>query len=253
MLTLEKELVENAKVLGLNLSQISEQAIEKRVEERLRPRGGKLVQIPKTQKITLKNIGPFRDEKVIEFSPGINIIVGPSGSGKTTVLNSLRSAYSDYLPPAKHIDASKNEESYVKVEPEKGRIKKGGGVTLEKGVDIERDNSKADSSGLKLSSRTGFDSIDEIGDKIERYLEMFDERSEGVPSAGNKAFREILFQFIKTRSTECYIKDDALSLLDQKAREIMMDIFVEEKEKQVIITDVESFPDRDSVKVIKIE
>ena len=87
MLTLDNDLVEKARDLGLNLSAISAEAIKMEV-------ASKSIKnlIPAVKSLKLHNVGPFKDVS-LSFTDGLNIICGTNGSGKSTILRSLIYAF----------------------------------------------------------------------------------------------------------------------------------------------------------------
>jgi ABC-type glutathione transport system ATPase component len=87
MLTLDNDLVEKARALGLNLSAISAEAIKMEV-------ASKSIKnlIPSVKSLKLHNVGPFKDVS-LSFTDGLNIICGTNGSGKSTILRSLIYAF----------------------------------------------------------------------------------------------------------------------------------------------------------------
>ena len=48
-------------------------------------------------KFQLLNYKSFRDSGVLEFKPGINIIVGANNSGKTALLEALSLKFQNYI------------------------------------------------------------------------------------------------------------------------------------------------------------
>ncbi len=223
MLTLEKNVIETAKALGINLSQVAGEALKKRLEERLRPRGQGIVQIPKTEKVILKNIGPFQGEKEFEFSDGMNVIVGANGSGKTTIIESIRAVYGDQRPPTKNEFVEDDEDAWIKVVPMDGEIKRDiseVGHRLTEGdfthrIDFERFDSLTEVIKERMSHNAGMD-------------------FRGL-SEGDRVFREIVFQSMATRPNECYVNDGALARLDVKIKEIVLDM-LRQQDIQVILT-----------------
>lgn len=104
LLYLDEELVETAKRLGLNLSNITESAIKSAVfpqlsegERRLIDFEGYLEDLKKQKrcfslpfqikKLELENIGPIRNFETAFDS--FNFVVGPNASGKTTLIRSI--------------------------------------------------------------------------------------------------------------------------------------------------------------------
>lgn len=223
MLTLSEKVVENAKLLGMNLSEIAERAIKKEVEERIAGvLGDEIVRVPETEKLTVQNVGPFRGKLEIDFSPGVNVIVGLNASGKTTILNCLRAAYTSQSSYriTKTQDAPESEDSFIKTIPKNGEVEK----------NIER----------STQSRN-----------MQNFLGDF-EIPVGALSGGEKSMIEIAYQVAATHPSECYLKDDPLMQLTPEARNRIFELLQKQK-NQSIITDKSTQPYPEAVNVIELE
>lgn len=115
MITLEEELVKKAKALGINISEVTSQAVKVEMEVR---RTSYL--IPMVKKLRLRNTGPFKNVE-LGFTNGINIIYGLGGSGKSTIILSLAHAFrhesEQELPTITH--GEKNGRIEIEVFPQK--------------------------------------------------------------------------------------------------------------------------------------
>jgi len=226
MLTLEESVTETAKTVGMNLSQVAEKAIKDRIQEILRPRGQGIVQIPRAKKVVLKNVGPFQGEREFEFSSGMNIIVGPNASGKTTIIDSLRTTYGDEKPPTKNQSVEEEDESWIRVVPLDGSIKRNIG-----------DEDEISFPRRDTSERLDLDGFEGLTEDVKNRLESrVDERS---LSEGDRVLKEIILQSMATRPNECYLRDGMLAMLDTEMKEMVLD-FLYEQEFQVILT----YPER---------
>ncbi len=224
MLTLEESVTETAKTIGINLSQVAEKAIKERIQEILRPRGEGVVQIPQTEKVVLKNVGHFQGEREFEFSSGVNIIVGPNASGKTTIIDSLRAAYGDERSPTKNQFMEEEDESWVRVVPENGAIRRNVGdeISFPQGDTSER---------LDLERFEGL--TEDVKERLKS------SETERALSEGDRVLKEIILQSMATRGNECYLRDGTLAMLDTEMKEMVLD-FLYEQEFQVILT----YPER---------
>jgi len=222
MLTLEESVTETAKTVGINLSQVAEKAIKERMQEILRPRGQGSVQVPQTEKVVLKNVGPFQGERGFEFSSGVNIIVGPNASGKTTIIDSLRAAYGDENPPTKNDQVRQEEESWIRVVPVNGAIERGIGnedeISFPQGETFERFD---------------LDRFEGLTEDVKEGLESSED--ERALSEGDRVLKEIVLQSMATRPNECYLRDGPLAILDMEMKNMILD-YLHEQEFQVILT-----------------
>ncbi len=226
MLTLDEKLIETAKTLGINLSGVAEKAIRQELKEKLRPSGKERVHFPRTEKLIVKNIGPFEGEKEIGFTSGFNLIIGANASGKSTLIECLRAGYSGIEPPSRNQFAEEDEESWIRVIPEKGMIEKGPGTG--QGVALVRGK---DDVIKKLNSEDDTQLTDELKDHLERF-EDADLRS---LSQGERELRELISQLMATWRTECYVNDKNLVNLDiDKIRMVMG--FLGKDDRQTIFT-----------------
>ncbi len=248
MLTLEKKVVENAKAIGINLSQIAEDAIKEKLQEKLRPRGGGLIQVPRVEKFILKNVGPFRGEKEISFSPGLNLVVGPNASGKSTVLDSISAVYSGRQAPTKNMAADPNEESYIRVVPEDGMVER----KIKKEAEAPSRSGPKDQEEMDLLEGAELLSVEGIGEKMKKHLKRFEELPEEVRSKGEEKLREIISQSINTRETECYLNDGGLMLLDLEVREMVLG-YLKDRPHQTILTASQLTFEKEDMNVIELE
>jgi len=222
MLTVEESVTDTAKNLGVNLSQVAEKAIRERIKEILRPRGQGIVQIPQTEKLVLKDVGPFQAKKEFEFSSGVNIIIGPNASGKTTIIDSLRAAYGDEKPPTKNQFVDEDEESWIRIVPKAGAIKRNLGDENEMSF-LQEDNFES----LDLERFEGL--TEDVKDRLESRVH------ESALSEGDKIFKEIILQSMATRPNECYLRDGVLVRMDIEMKRMVLE-FLHEQEFQVILT-----------------
>ena len=92
------------------------------------------------QKINIKNFKSFKDETIIPFCEGLNIINGANGSGKSNFINSIRFVLCD-LENSKNIIRTNEKECSVEIifngEEEK--------IILEKRITQNEDNSFTES------------------------------------------------------------------------------------------------------------
>jgi len=87
MLTIDEDLIEKARVLGLNLSEIATEAIKREV-------ASKSVKnlIPAVKSLKLRNIGPFKNA-FLSFGKELNVVCGENGTGKSIILRALAYAF----------------------------------------------------------------------------------------------------------------------------------------------------------------
>lgn len=168
------------------------------------------------QKINIKNFKSFKDETIIPFCEGLNIINGANGSGKSNFINSIRFVLCD-LENSKNIIRTNEKECSVEIifngEEEK--------IILEKRITQNEDNSFTESF---------FHNRQQVSKQI---YETVIKNLSGISI--DKKFDETDFK-TKVKNSKIYISDNIFAFLDyKKTNEIGNFLKENSKEKQLII------------------
>lgn len=252
MLTLNRALVNKGKILGLNFSKIAEEAIKEEVEKLERPNGKDIVRIPRTESISVKNVGALKDGLKIHFSPGVNVIVSPCGTGKSTLLHCLKAAYYPDLPLPRTAYIASNQDIMIKVSPQDGVIE-----SKLRGTKVRTlDDLKRDSDGFRTKSIRYPDS-EELWDRLrafkKRYITRDLSRKRFNLSEGERSFVDLVFEGALTFNTECYIKDDFIENFDRKMKVRALNFLVEQGFQSIVATNRPVNEERVGINVINLE
>lgn len=107
MLTVDKALIERARLHDINISQIASEALEKEIAKRSHYKNQLIC--PMINELKLRNIGHFR-EASFQFGESINLIIGPNASGKTMIFQSIKCALAGgHIPSLISHTATKGE------------------------------------------------------------------------------------------------------------------------------------------------
>ena len=131
LLYLQEDLVELAKRMNLNISELAEAALREELLPMLSAGSRILVHIElylkdlaKTghcfflplavKRLEMKNIGPIGSISM-DFGPGLNVIKGNCATGKSTILRSMAMAFGVFSPERGHMLSREKGKGHVKI------------------------------------------------------------------------------------------------------------------------------------------
>ncbi|MHA1756013.1 MAG: AAA family ATPase [Promethearchaeota archaeon] len=131
LLTLDSDLVNYAKRMKVNISELAENALKKKLIPVMSSGERMILNIESylkemedmnycfflpfpIKKLELKNVGPISSLSA-NFSKGINIIKGDNGSGKTILLRAIAMAFDKFRPEREIMLKRDEKEGYLKI------------------------------------------------------------------------------------------------------------------------------------------
>jgi len=161
------------------------------------PRFSRLIRVPRTEKLVIKDVGPFKGKNTFEFESNVNLVVGSSDVCEI-LLNCLRSCYTNVFPPVGRGAFPVDEKIYVRGFPVDGKIEKSicSEVAATKG--LVRDNRPVydNERGVRF-----FDGVCEKGWK--RLFQYIDKKTPFTSEVLRLA--EVIVPGETTREEECYL------------------------------------------------
>jgi len=88
------------------------------------PRFSRLIRVPRTERLVIKDVGPFKGKNTFEFESNVNLVVGSSNVCEI-VLNCLRSCYTNAFLAVGREASPVDEKIHVRAFPADGKIEKG--------------------------------------------------------------------------------------------------------------------------------
>lgn len=211
-----------------------------------------VVRIPRTESISVNNIGVFEDKLKIHFSPRINIIKSPCGTGKSTLLGCLKAAYYLGIEYTRTAYIPDDADIRIKVAPYNGMIESRLKGTIRRTIDSLRKEKMKVVSGPYVRYPDDHDIWSRLKVFKDKYIRKENLHRFDQLSKGERDYIDFIFQTAMTMPNECYIKDDFFRTFDRDMVKKVLNILLEQGFQSIFTTN-RDIEERNGVNLIQLE